>query len=161
MTTEAELRSVADERRRILESQHQGTRCECCGHFVKVYPRSLDSSQARALLLLAGAVRARGDDPLLPFDAVEILRRNRSRDRDLGMLAARGLLRVVAGKKGQRRVYAFTPKGLDFVCGRARIMSQALVLRGKVIGFRGNDVSILEALGESFSYDAVMAEVQP
>lgn len=130
----------------------EGTTCPVCEQHVKVYKRKINSGMARSLIRMYNAAGT---------DWVHVPTTIGSRSREEGKLRYWGLVeeelerRPDGGRSGYWRV---TPVGELFVLGKMTVYSHARVYNGRCLGLSGDQVSIIDALGEKFSYDELMGK---
>lgn len=130
-----------------------GAQCPCCGQYAKVYKRQINAGMARSLILMYRA----GQE--VEGGWVYVPRVAGSRSREEGKLAYWGLVeesdepREDGGRAGWWRV---TGLGKAFVRDRHRVQKYALVYDGRVLGFEGPQIGILDALKTRFRYDELM-----
>lgn len=127
-----------------------GALCPCCGQRAQVYRRALNSGMARSLVLM---YRAAGTD----WQHVPTTTLGGSREE--GKLRYWGLVQEADERHGGQRVgwWRVTEDGARFVKGETRVPRWALVYNGRCLGHDGSQTtSIREALGDHFSYDALM-----
>lgn len=145
--------TLGEAREQLRALVEDGHRCPCCSQYAKVYRRKIHSGMAFALILMWRHSR---DEWLYKPD---VLRGIGSSSRDESLIRYWGLieeeteLRPDGGRSGWWRV---TLAGGDWVRGFTRISKYALVYDGRCLGFRGERVSIREALGSKFNYDELM-----
>jgi hypothetical protein len=130
-------------KRWVLDNRDDGVRCPCCGQFAKVYRRKLDSSMARALIVMW---RNGGQD----------WQRTRGIDNS-GNIAKLGLWGLVeADDRGTWRV---TDDGVDFIMGKIEMAHRMVLYDGAVLDVDDSSyVDIHQALGDKFDYDELMGE---
>jgi len=161
VTPEMRAAVLAELRERTLDAAHttKGTTCPCCGRKFKVYSRGINSGMAQILIWLARNyavgewVHTRRDAPRFVLEKNEI-----------GKLAYWGMVETqinADGKKNKSGIWCVTQRGVDFVMKRTREKSHAYLLKGKVIGYKDELVTIEDALGKEFNYAEMMVEPIP
>ena len=152
--------SFPDPDKILLDRNAQaGYRCNCCGQFVKIYTRKLNSSMAQVLILI---YRSGKTDYFHVEDYLKSLNKASLRA-DFHKLRYWGLLK----KKIENRednsprngFYRITPSGIMFVESKIQVKEAVLIFNNEFMGFSGNDVSIDECLGRKFSYSELMGTV--
>lgn len=129
----------------------ESVKCPLCTQHAKVYRRTINSTQARALLLFfreAGAEYAHG--PTV----------TRSNSDELSKLRYWGLIEESLEKRedgGRAGWWRLTPEGILFAEGLIRVPKYARIYDGRLLGLEGEPVSIRDALGERFDYDLLMS----
>lgn len=143
----AELRTLVDE----------GHTCPLCKQFAKVYRRKINSTQARALIIIH---RQCGTDwAYLPSLRMALAPHHSNEEPKLrywGLLEERPINRGDGGRAGEWRV---TELGQRFVKGEVTVQKYARIYNGHCLGFVGERISIREALGDKFNYDELMVGV--
>jgi len=135
----------------------EGAQCPCCDRFTKVYDRKLNSSMALALVLLYQ--HGKGEWVHL-FD---FLQERKAQHSDAAQLRHWGLIEesTEEGPNGSPRsgYYRLTLLGALFVERRASVARSIFVYNDEVRGRSEEVVTIVEALGTSFSYDELFGPV--
>jgi hypothetical protein len=127
-------------------------RCPCCGRLQKIYKRSMNSNIAATLYYLYKHKA---------FDWVHVekfLKDNGyPRSGDFHKATIWGLL---IKKKGDREdgnpnngFYKLTGRGIMFAEGSLTVKKIAKICNNTFLGFDGEDITIKEALGNSFNYN--------
>jgi len=137
------------------KARKKGTACPCCGQFVKVYTRTINSTMARQLIT---AWHKHGHDWFHTRDVALV---ESSGAGDFSKLENWGLIRRrphVQGLEGTRTsgMGQITPLGKDFIEGRALVKMYALIYNGDLLGQDGPDMHIQHALGKKFDYREIM-----
>lgn len=129
----------------------KGTVCPACTQTVKVYRRKVNSGMARSLIAMY---------VIDAYGWIHLPSQIGARSREEGKLAYWGLVeespdpREDGGRAGWWRL---TAAGRAFVQQQKAIPEYARVYNGRVLGFDGAMVSIVDALGTKFNYDDLMA----
>ena len=141
----------------------KGATCPCCGQFVKLYKRSLNSSMAVALLLIhKHYMRNPGDGFIhVPSYLSSCVSTATVRGGDWAKLQYWGLIESDKEKRedGSKRsgYWKITPSGTAFVLGDIRVAKYVYLYNSKPTGMQCHeDVSIYEALGKKFNYQELM-----
>lgn len=130
-----------------------GARCPCCTQLAKVYARKINSGQAAGLIRFyrnVGALRFAH----LPTLGLSSLGGEFARLRFWGLVEEEPVFRSDGGRAGYWRV---TVAGEAFVLGRLEVQKYARIYDGRCLGLTGPPVSIVDALGDRFSYTELMA----
>lgn len=133
----------------------KGYCCPHCGSFVKTYHRSFNSNMAVALIVLY-------HNRLLGFVHLENLLSERGYKRcgDASYLKHYGLIEALSEDRsdGSSRngKYKITGRGILFIEKKLTVKAKFLMKQNKCLGFEGNDVNILDVLGEKFDYSKLM-----
>lgn len=141
-----------------LEAQMAaGAGCPCCGQFVRIYKRKLNSIMAAFLIWLVRRDRASGES----WQDIKAAPDNiRSFGGDYAKLAHWGLVANKPNNDPSRRssgLWRPTPKGVDFALAHRPVPSHVHLYNNEVIGFSERQVSIVEALGARFDYQELMS----
>jgi hypothetical protein len=147
--------SLAAARRELMaEGRWKGVVCPCCDQLAKVYARPLHSSMAAALIRIAQA-------PEGWVVITEVLTHRQLGD--AAKLVYWGMLEAREGERedGSSRVgqYRVTERGRAFVACRLAVPKYAVVYAGEVLRLEGDEITVRDALGRRFSYEALMNTV--
>jgi hypothetical protein len=132
------------------QARANGAHCPACTQFVKVYRRKLNSGMARSLIKMW---RAAGQEWQYIPETVG------GRSREEGKLAAWGLIEDSRHRRedgGKAGVWRVTDLGAQFVRRAATVQKYALMFDARCLGLVGSQVSIVDVLGDRFSYDELM-----
>jgi hypothetical protein len=134
----------------------EGHRCPCCTQFAKVYKRKINSTMARDLIAL---YRQAGRDwaylPDVRKRSGSRSNREESKLRYWSLIQEEPAVRPDGGRSGWWRVTQF---GEAFVLGRLTVPKYARIYDDRLLGHLGEEVSIMDALGDRFDYRELMAE---
>jgi hypothetical protein len=137
-------------RGRVAEGDH----CPLCTQYAKVYRRTINSTQARALIVI---YRECGRDfGYLPDLRMALAPHHSNEEPKLrywGLLEEEPTVREDGGRAGWWRV---TELGERFARHQVRVPSHALIYDGRCLGLRGEPVSISDCLGNRFDYRELM-----
>lgn len=130
----------------------KGAKCPCCRQLAKIYRRAINSGQAR--ILLDWWARC-GTAPVKLTDAV------RTPGGDYAKLRWWGLIEDMRDRRedgGSAGVWRVTDLGARFARDQTRIPRHVYVYDNRLlrVDHDGETVSIREALGGRFDYDAMM-----
>jgi len=146
--------TVGSVKKFLRDNYTEGARCPCCGQVVKLYKRSITSSMAYGLILMANAKDERGGDPFLHVEDFFKSKNIPSSIRgDIPKLTMFGLLMSPIDGKG---IYGVTPLGFDFVNGVYKAPAYVEVYNNKVIRTSDKMVTIQQALKNKFEYQKLM-----
>lgn len=144
-----------------------GEHCPCCGQFARWYVRKLHSSIAASLIFFyknfeynkfthKNDLIAKAKHPWLS---------SALGGGDFSKAALWGLIEEKPKNPSDRGrtsgYWRLTNRGVDFVCGKTQVQSHVRLYNGKVFGFTGDKVSIIDCLGKRFSYAELMGGGQP
>lgn len=128
--------------------------CPCCAQDVKVYKRKLSAASAR--VLIAMWYKAEFDWVHLPtLGVLTTGRGDECKARYWGLIEA---MPDARREDGSDRVgwWRLTPLGAKFVQGKAVIQKYAVVYDSRCLELTGEDVTIVDSLGEGFNYRDLM-----
>lgn len=143
----------------MAKDKREGYICPHCTQYVKLYSRSFNSNMACALIALYKH-REKG------FVHLENLMREQGYKRcgDASYLRHYQLIEALdeERKDGSKRngMYKITGRGIMFCEKKLTVQKKFLIYNNKLEGFEGEEVGILEVLGEKFNYSKLM-EDQP
>ena len=140
-------------RRHFEENVDEGIRCPLCRQFAKNYRRKLNKTMVKALRLLrnnGGATEY--------VHAPTVLSAYAAPSREIGKLALFDLVEELAVRRedgGRAGYWKVTPSGEAFLRGELAVKKYAVVYDGRLLGYRGDDVTINEVAPE-FRLDDLM-----
>lgn len=154
----AENALSASKRETMAKAREKGTSCPCCGQFVKVYRRTINSTMARQLIK---AYQKHGDQW---FHTRDVVLEKSAGAGDFSKLECWGLIYRqphVQGLEGKRTsgMWKITALGKDFIEGSAVVKQYAYIFNGKLLELDGVDIHIEHALGKQFDYREIMGWV--
>lgn len=137
------------------EAQEKGFKCSCCGQFVKMYHRKLNSSMAKVLILIYKSGKT---DYFHVENWLKELNRGDLRA-DFHKLRYWGLLKkkVENREDGSARngFYRITPAGIMFVEGKTQVSEKIIVFNNEFQGYEGKEIFIHQV--SKFNYSELMA----
>lgn len=154
------------EQARINYHRHDGTECGVCGQRTQLYRRTISAAMAAWGVKLVWLARVPGS--VMPgldlgygegigsfqwvsIDAIP------TRGGDYAKLALWGLIEKRDPEDGRNSGYFKpTPAGVDFFLGKSPAPRHAFIYNQKVIALSEEQITIHEALGVKFDYDALM-----
>jgi len=144
--------SLEEAREWLRERAYDGARCPCCTQYAQVYRWSLYSTAAAMLIRL---YRVGGVDEFVESKTVKYPGQggDATRLRFWELVEQEPERRPDGGRSGWWRV---TEQGRLFLLGATTIQKYAYVFDGRCLRFDGPPVSIRDALGTKFEYDALM-----
>lgn len=134
----------------------KGCDCPVCGQFVKVYLRTITSTMAHQMI---HAWRVFGVGQWFHLSHVVM---GGTGAGDFAKLEYWGLVEHQhheAGKDGKRMggMWRITERGAEFIQGNVTVRSHVAVYNGKALDFKGDQITVRDALGSRFDYKALMA----
>ena len=143
-----------------------GVTCVCCGQFVKLYKRKINSGMAKALIdIYHETARCKDDratETLLWIHVKEYLRVNKLHNgHDWTLLQHWGLLeerKTDSGLPNSGR-WRITENGEKFVRLQLKVPKQLNFYNSKVYGRSDEMIDIKQALGNKFDYQELFANL--
>lgn len=137
----------------------KGAKCPCCTQFAKMYERKLNSGMAACLIVLCRISQREGVEGWVYVP--DFVRSNPvlANSREYPKLRYWGLVETRASKKPEVKdsgTWRPTAIGVAFSLNRTKIKSHVKLYDGRPFGFLGDEVSIVDCLGERFSYPELM-----
>lgn len=139
------------------KARGKGASCPCCGQFVKVYRRTINSTMARQLI---AAYQRHGAGNW--FHTRDVVLTDTAGAGDFSKMEYWGLIARdmahVQGDDGKRTsgMWKITQIGAEFIEGKALVAQYAFVYNGQLLELAGPMVSIQTALGNQFDYRHIM-----
>lgn len=139
----------------MAQARDKGTSCPCCGQFVKVYKRTVNSTMARQLIK---AYREHGYEW---FHTRDVVLAKSAGAGDFSKLEYWGLIfrkPHIQGEENKRTsgMWHVTNKGVAFIKGNHCIPQYAYIFNGKLLELDGPDTHIEHSLGKKFDYRELM-----
>ena len=139
----------------IFPDRSKGYNCPCCNQFVKEYCRTFNSNMAIALLFLyRNAYRG-----YIHLEN-EMIEQGHKRCGDASYLRHYGLIEPLTGKRedGSKRngYYKITGRGMLFCELKTTVQENFLIFNNSLEGFKGKEITIIDALGTKFDYQNLM-----
>lgn len=151
MTEEEFIPVLRDHWRKTIEDV--GGYCPCCERWGKIYKRPLNSTMARSLMWLVNTPD-RGDGWVhVPDNAPNWILRTPQ----LGTLQYWGLVTSFSKdtKLTSSGLWKATDRGYAFAHNQLRVPKYAFVYNNRVIELSGEDVSIVDCLGDKYDYNTI------
>jgi hypothetical protein len=146
--------TVADAIGFVAGHRKKGCGCPCCGQYVKEYGRSIHTRMALVLVALHKHFLATPGLEWLHVSKFPANERFNSNG-DYNYLRHWGLLEPHPQFVGHWRV---TELGQQFLRGETRVPRKVFLFNNQRIGASDETISIQDALGSEFTYEALMAE---
>ena len=153
-------RTLAAARRRLMGLLDDGSWCPCCDQWAKRYRRALNGTMVRSLIWLVGEHQrsaAHGGDRWIDVPAVGpkwVTTTNQHATLRWWDLAER--LPSKAPAKKHSGVWRPTALGVRFAHGETLVPSHVIHYNNEVVGRSETWVSVRQALGVKFDYEATM-----
>lgn len=129
--------------------------CPCCGRYAQVYKRQVNST---CVVKLIKCFKLGGETEYVHGGAVHI--HGMSGAGDFSVAKYWGLLEQKYHEPDEKKssgYWRLTEKGIDFIGKLITIPKYALVFDDQLIRLEGEQVSIVDCLGEKFNYAELMA----
>ncbi len=152
-----DLVTLADARSWLREQLDEGATCPCCSQFARIYRRKLTSTATRALIAL---YRTNTED----FEHLPTVVRWRTPDVAhqggyvslagyWGLMEEERVRREDGGRAGYWRI---TDLGARWLNKETIVPKYVRLYDGRVLGFDGELVSVVDSLGTRFDYTELM-----
>ena len=154
--------TLAAARALVLAKRVDGVDCPCCDQFAKVYKRKLSSAMAEAMIVIERATRDNRARPFHMGQLLDVRSSNRTArgGGDPMRLRFHGLVDLVPGTRADEswRVgyYTVTDLGVKFALDEYRAPKYAYMYAQECLGVSDEKISVVEALGNRFSYRELM-----
>lgn len=155
------MKTIDETKKYLLKNGKEGVSCPCCGQFVKLYKRKLNSGMA---IFLVGLYRLDKRKTKSIFSNKEIYKEVNIAQgaRDHAAMAHWKLIEepninIVSGKK-KNGLWMITPLGRNFVNSYVNVPSHIFLYNKKCKGFSNTLTTITNALGKKFNYQELMNE---
>jgi hypothetical protein len=150
--------TIAEAKHFLRANFEKGVDCPCCGQFVKLYKRKLNSGMAITILRIYNESI---DDFGKWIPVKEFLRINKYKNsHDWTLLKHWGLLEekeiVKDSEDNNSGFWKITPKGRQFVMNEINVPNKVHIYNNKVLGFSDDQTNIIDSLGKNFNYTELM-----
>lgn len=151
------METIKEAKQFLRANFEKGVDCPCCGQFVKLYKRKLNSGMA---LFLIGLMRLWKKNPNKQFFSNKEVMNEMNlavTSLDYSVMRHFGLIEPRISEAGKRDsgYWRMTPKGFLFVQGH-KSSKYIFLYRNKRQGVSDEQITIREALGEKFDYEELM-----
>lgn len=154
------METLKEAKAELRANWKKGIKCPCCGQWVKLYKRKLNSGMARVLIHIYHIDKTKTDDFHWIKITEEVLARGAnpatmeySKLKYWDLLEERGDAGVDTKSAGYWRI---TKLGRDFVEGKVTLPRYVFIYDNKLLESSFEQTSIREALGDKFSYRELM-----
>ena len=148
---------LSDARKEVMAALDEGIICPCCDKYVRQYKRKFNSTMARSLMWLVQTHMNIDDDWVnVPYIAPRWL----VQTNQLPTVRWWGLIERHPNTDSATKhsgLWRPTQSGIDFAYKKSKIIASAITYNGNVTGFTGDEITIEDALGETFDYSEMMA----
>jgi hypothetical protein len=132
-----------------------GVECPCCKQFVKLYATPFNSNMAIFLISLV-LLYQKNKTPIH-------YKKCKFSSRNYPHLAKWNLMVTDKSETADKKTSGFwtpTQLGIDFVNNKCSVKSKAYIYNNNIYGFGGDDINIVDALGNKFNYQKLMNDYQ-
>ena len=143
---------LSEAKERTLNQIEVGVECPCCGQFAKEYRRKLNSAMALYLIRLCkltGGYHHISEIGLVTGGG------------DFAKLKYYGFIEEEINENTAKRtsgVWKLTPEGRAFARNESTVTSHFRIYNSKLLGFSGEQINIIDALGQRFNYEELMLD---
>lgn len=158
MSKTPEFETMKGAKAYLRENLEKGVNCPCCGQFVKLYKRKLNSGMAYGLIQVFKLSQEKDGGW---FHINELLERKiASSQLEIPRLQYWRLVEqkenVDDPTKKHTGFWRLTDRGHAFAIGQIYVKKHVYIFNGKCFGFSSEDTTIQEALGDKFDYEELM-----
>lgn len=144
------------------ENWEEGCICAGCGQLVKLYPYSINKNAARSLIMIYQLSKQSEDGWVHVQNEFSDKYNLKATAMSYIILKHWGFIVPMAENndpdKNASGYWAITKKGIDFAMHRIEVPKTAMVYNNGAREFRGNNITISQALTEKFSYKELMGD---
>jgi hypothetical protein len=151
------METIIEAKAHLRANFEKGVDCACCGQYVKLYKRKLNSGMA---LFLIGLYRLSVSNMTMFFSNHEVMAEMKinTSSLDYSVMKHFGLIYTrisEAGKKDSGK-WMITSKGVNLLLGQSTSPKHVFLYNNKRQGFSDETITIKEALGSKFDFDELM-----
>lgn len=149
--------TMKEARKILARSIMEGADCPCCGKYVKVYKRKLNSGMASVLLRF---VRLHGQkyDPEKWVHIHDVFGGYGQDHRDWPLLRHWGLIEQRTGAENSSGYWRPTKNGLAFAFGDILVPAYVYLYTNTPTGFSDVFTDIRESLGDKLNYEELLGK---
>lgn len=142
--------TIEDAKNYLRQNFKEGVICPCCTQLVKLYSYKINSGMILVLISMYKSNK----------EWVHPLKDLKTNNGDYAKLRFWGLLQSSSDEpeedKKSSGFWKITDKGKKFVENSITIKEKAYLFNNKCYGFTGEEINIVQALGNKFSYSELM-----
>ena len=152
------MESIKEGKIYLRQEFAKGTDCPCCGQFVKLYKRKLNSGMS---LFLIGLYKLSKNNGVRCFKNQIIMRKMNlnTSSLDYSIIKHFDLIEEEIDHETEKKnsgYWKITQKGIEFIEQKIEVPSHVHIYNGKVLGFADTTTNIITSLGNKFSYNELM-----
>ncbi len=151
------MQTLKEAKQHLRDNWEKGTTCPCCGQMVKLYSRPMHHTMAAMLIRLYRLQKSPDEYHHIKHLVAGISATGTS---DFSKLRYWGLVeQMPKDPKESKRTSGYwriTQRGVQFVLGQRTEHQRVLIFNKKNLGLTGNQITIKQALGDSFDYNELM-----
>lgn len=148
------METIQEAKQHLRDNFKTGTECPCCGQFVKQYKRRLNSGMA---IFMINLYRLGGELNFVKL--ADVLHCRETTGYDYSILKHWNLIEQSENHDPEKKdagQWKLTPAGVGFVKNFIKVSSHIKLYNKKVLGFDGEPINIVSALGKRFDYSELM-----
>lgn len=154
------METIREGKNHLKKHARKGTTCPCCGQFVKIYKRKIDSGMAQGLI---AAYKKGADKDFIHVPTALLGVQINSSTSQFSKLRYWDLVEEQVNNDTKKRTsghWKLTDKGIDFVLRRSSVKKYVYTYNQKIVDFGDSDemedVNIEQCLGNHFNYQELM-----
>ena len=155
-----DFETLQEAKEHLRENWEKGTDCPCCGQFVKLYKRKLNSSMAYVLILMMNRENRFDEDGWVHVEKyLKSMKTAVSLRGDYAKLRYWQLIEQMENTDTSKKDSGFwriTERGVKFAKGDIALPKRVNLYNGKIVGWDEDHSDIKEALGDKFDYAELM-----
>jgi len=156
--TQIEMFGLAQAKRVVEDGLVDGVECPCCGQLCKLYRRKLNSAMAASLIYLVRIHLRKAFGEWTHVNELPILQ-GRHAGGDFAKLAYWGMILAAPNDDPDKRcsgLWKASEHGVAFARNQIRVPRFVYIFDDRMHGSSDEQTSIIEALGDRFSYTELM-----
>jgi len=154
-----DFETLEEAKQYLRDHLKEGARCPACTQLAKIYERPMYWVSAYSLIQLYKLDSAKHGF----YHITKLVPKNTSGGGDFAKLVYWGLAEEMSKDPADKQkrtsgMWQITPKGRNFVEGSLTVQSHVRLYDGRLLGFKGEYVSIRDISGKKFDYEELMGE---
>ncbi len=152
------MNSIEDAKKYLRINFEKGVKCPCCGQFVKLYHRKINSGMAVELITLYKLSKVNENSFNEYFHHSKFATVSGG---EISKLEYWGLVYQKAKTTEDTKAktsgfWKITDKGIDFVRNKIEVPEQVSIFDARLYGFSEKMTNIVKSLGSKFDYNELM-----